>query len=284
MGDTMKNTIWAISTALFAAVTGLAGTAWACSCAFNHTELLAPADGAEDVPTNARIWVGAQTFGGQDVDDAEMLLVVRDGAGDEVAVTFGEVYGNNQLVAVLTPDEPLIPDETYSIELLDSGEVLGTFTAGQGPDEDDPDVPVELERHAEVSERIANQMSSCGYTDIVEITVDFDGVLVVANITGMDDLDPGAVDGEASDVNLDGVLVIGSAGCIWSWPDAEPQATTDLQWGTFDIAGNFSGWSAPTTIELPSAGCGCDATGSNSGPGAALGLALLIACWLRLRR
>ena len=279
----MRIATWAISIGMLTAVLGLDGSAQACSCAAQETELLVPADGDVDVPTNARIWVGAATFGGFDAGDAEMLLVLRDSAGDDVTVTFGEVWGNNQLVAVLTPDEALLPGETYAIELQDS-EVLGTFSVGDGPDDTPPAIPVETDRHAEVSERVAGMESSCGPTDIVEITVESEGFLVVANITGMDDLDTDAVDGHVSDVTLDGVLVLGSAGCIWSWPDAEPQASTDVQWGTFDIAGNFSGWNTPATIELPSAGCSCNASGTGSAPSTAAGMALLLAAWLRLRR
>lgn len=279
----MKTATWAIVLATLTASTGLAGMAWACSCAFNHTELLVPADGAEDVPTNTRIWIGAATFGGSDIGDAEMLVRVLDGVGDEVSVTFGEVWGNNQLVAVLTPTDPFVEGESYAIELEDSA-LLGTFTVGGGPDDTAPDVPVEIDRLAEVSERVPGMESSCGPTDIVELTVQTDGILVVANIPGMDDLDTEAVDGEASDVSIDGVLRIGSAGCTWSWPDAEPNASTDLQWGTFDIAGNFSGWSDTTTIELPGAGCSCDASGTTSVPSVAAGLTLLLASWLRRRR
>jgi len=279
----MKTATWAGSIAILATFTCLAGSASACSCAFNITDLLVPADGTMDVPTNARIWIGAATYDGDDVGDAEVLLRLRDAAGDDVPVTFSEVWGNNQLVAVLTPDEALLSGETYSIELADS-EILGTFAVGDTADDTPPDIPAELDRHAEVSDRVAGMETSCGPSDLVEITLDSDGVLVVANITGADDLDTDSVDGMASDVAIDDVLVIGSAGCTWSWPDAEPQASTDVQWGTFDIAGNFSGWSAPTTIELPAAGCGCDATGAGSAPSATLGLVLLLATLFRLRR
>jgi len=259
--------------AVIAGVT-LAVPALACSCIFEQTGLLSPADGETDVPINARLWVGAGLYQGEP-GDAEGRLALLDAAGDPVAATVTELFGNNDRIAVITPDELLLAGETYSIE-LDEALELGTFTAGDAEDLDAPAVPAELERESSASPRTPGVENSCGPTDMVTLTLDGSALVFVAEVDGWDSLDADAIDGEASELSLDGVLEIGSAGCVWSWPDAEPRASTTVRWGAYDIAGNFSGWSTDEEISIPSAGCSCSVGGEGaSQAGAALLLGLI---------
>jgi MYXO-CTERM domain-containing protein len=260
----------------------VATPALACSCAFEITELLAPADGETDVPLNARVWVGGGTYNGE-AGDAASRLALLDEAGDPVAATVTELFGNNDRIAVITPDDLLVAGQAYTIE-LDEYEVLGEFTAGDVEDLDAPSVPTETDRESSASERIPNQTSSCGPTDMVTLTLDGSGLVYVAEVEGWDSLDADAIDGEASEVSLDGVLQIGSAGCVWSWPDAEPRASTTVRWGAYDIAGNFSGWSTDEEISIPSAGCSCSAGGEGAQHGAAALLLGTFGLILRRRR
>ena len=57
------------------------------------------------------------------------------------------------------------------------------------------------------------------------------------------------------------VVGLGTAGCTAGWPEAGPGARTSVRFGAFDVAGNFSGLSAPIAVRLPG-GCGCAADGS----------------------
>jgi MYXO-CTERM domain-containing protein len=268
---------------IVAAVGGvaLAAPALACSCAFEITELLAPADGEVDVPLNARVWVGGGTYDGEG-GDAASRLVLLDEAGDPVAASVTELFGNNDRVAVITPDELLVAGQTYTLE-LDQYEALGEFTVGDVELSIPPELPVELGRESSASARIHNQTNSCGPTDMVTLTLETTGLVYVAEIEGWDSLDADAIDGEASELSLDGVLQIGSAGCVWSWPDAEPRASTTVRWGVYDIAGNFSGWSDDEEISIPSAGCSCSAGGEGAQSGAAALLLGLVGLAVRRR-
>ncbi len=255
----------------------------ACSCAFDETQMLAPADGETDAPTNARVWVGAGLFWGSRGSSAERVSLL-DGAGAPVDAVATEMAGYIDLVVVLTPAAPLISGETYSIQ-VDEDEVLGTFTVGGDSDTDAPAIPAELDRESSSSARHPNMMSSCGPTDVVSLELEPTGLIYVANIEGVDGLDPDGLTGEASELSATPELYIGSAGCTWSWPDAEPHASTTVRWGAFDIAGNFSGWSEPSDVTIPAAGCSCTLEGgAPPAAGAAAAVLALAALGLRRRR
>ena len=258
--------------AVMAAGLTLAAPAYACSCASEDTQILAPANGEAGVPRNTRVWVGSGVSGSGGASGLELL----DSLGDPVPATVTEVWGNNDRISVLAPDDLLVAGETYTLE-LDEFEIVGEFTVGDDTDDVPPEVPLELDRESSASSRTPGMESSCGPTDMVTLVVDPTGHVLVAEVEGWDGLDVEAIDGGASEVSLDGVLEIGSAGCVWSWPDAEPNASTTVRWGAYDIAGNFSGWSPEESISIPSAGCSCSAGGEGARSGAAaLLLALMV--------
>ena len=262
-------------------VLGAARSADACSCAWLETDFLAPVNGATDVPTNARVWIGSGLYWGEP-GDAEFRIELLDGDGVPVAVSVTDLMGYNDLISVLTPSVPLQAGETYRIR-VDGDETLGTFTVGSGEDTSPPEVPVEEDRTSSADARIPNMMSSCGYSDVVTLTLGNAGLVQVANIEGADALDTDALEGESSDLSVDGQLRIGSAGCTWSWPDAEPGASTTVRWGAYDIAGNFSGWSEPEKVTIPPAGCSC-VLGSATTQAAPLAALLLALSVLAIRR
>lgn len=257
--------------------------AWACSCAFDDTQMLAPADGETDVPTNARVWIGAGLYWGER-GDSEYRLQLLDEDGTPVDVVITELAGYIDMIAVLTPAAPLSPGMVYEIE-VDGEETLGTFEVGSDSDSDAPAVPAELDRESSSSARHPNMMSSCGPTDVVSLTLEDTGLVYVANIEGVDGMDTDGLTGEASELSPSPELYIGSAGCTWSWPDAEPHASTTVRWGAFDIAGNFSGWSDPATVSIPAAGCTCTLDGATpSAAGVTAALLALVGLGLRRRR
>jgi len=256
-----------VLTTIAAAAAGLAlaAPAYACSCASEATQILAPAFGEADVPRNARVWLGASAY---DAGGVESRLELLDSLGDPVPATISELWGNNDRIAVLTPDDLLTAGETYTLE-LDEFEIVGEFTVGDHTDDAPPAVPDEQDRESSASPRTPGVVSSCGPTDIVRLWVDPTGHVLVAELEGWDRLDAEAINGEVSELSLDGELELGSAGCVWSWPDAEPNASTTVRWGAYDIAGNFSGWSPDEDISIPAAGCSCSAGGQGAGRGAA---------------
>jgi hypothetical protein len=249
---------------------------WACSCAWLETEALFPADGQQDVPINARIWVGGGLYW-PEPGDAEHRLALLDGDGAIVEVQYSELTGYNDLIAVMTPTSPLQAGGSYEV-WADGDEVLGRFTVGTDSDTAPPAVPAEIDREASASARVPGMASSCGPSDVVDLTLEDTGLVYVANIEGVEGPDTTALSGESSDLAPAPELRLGSAGCTWSWPDAAPGASTTVRWGVFDLAGNFSGWSEPISVSIPPAGCTCVLGGApttTGGIGACL-LALLV--------
>jgi len=268
----------------------LPGPAQACSCVSNGTDFLAPADGSTDVPTNTRIWVGGFQFGGDSLTTEELnlsppFILARDD-GAQVELIASIIKGNNELIAVFTPAAELVAGGVYSlgeeIYSLDNPVptlvVLATFTVGAEADLEAPELPSELARSSSASPRVAGQVSSCGPTDVVDLSIEATGQVLLAQVGEGRDFDTEALDGEVSELSLDGELDLGVGGCRWSWPEAKPGATADAQWGALDLAGNFSGWTEPTEIVIPAAGCSCSTQGAGvpAGSGAILALLLLI--------
>jgi MYXO-CTERM domain-containing protein len=266
----------ALFTALAALVTVAPRGARACSCAWLETDALFPADGQQDVPTNTRIWVGGGMYWAEP-GDAEYRLTLLDGDGATVEVLYSDLTGYNDLISVMTPTSALQAGETYEI-WVDGDEVLGRFTVGSDSDTSPPTVPAEMDRESSASARVAGMQSSCGPSDVVNLTLENTGLVYVANIEGVEGPDTATLDGESSDLSPAPEFRIGSAGCTWSWPDAAPGASTTVRWGVFDLAGNFSGWSEPVSVSVPPAGCNCVLGGAPRATGgiAAAGLALLV--------
>jgi len=285
--------LWSLSVAL-GAVLSAPGSALACSCAPGNTDFLAPADGSSGVPTNTRIWVGGMHLGGtpqsaEELTTSPPVILQRDD-GTQVGLTAGLIEGNNDLIAVFTPTVELSPEAEYSLlkesySLNDPApvfETLTTFTVGSESDTESPLIPDELSRSASASPRIPGQVSSCGPTDMVDVLVETTGQLIVGQVSDGLEFDPAELNGSVSELSFDGELEIGMAGCQWSWPDAEPGASTELHWGSFDLAGNFSGWTEPTEITIPPAGCSCSAQGGGTPSGAlAIFAFIAVAGWSR---
>ena len=242
---------------LFASIVAVAtlplggSAAHACSCITGWGDLVAPQPGADDVPVNAKVWIGGSNWSNGGGDSDRLRLV--DEAGEDVDIAITEIWGDGQVLAVLSPGALFDTGRSYTV-MNGEAEVLSSFRVGDDEDIDAPAVPVEVSRVASSDPRGPFVPSSCGHSDIVQIEVESEGLFVVANITGEDSLDTGALSGEASQMDSEGTLFIGRAGCTFSWPEAEPGAGTEVRFGTFDMAGNFSGWSAADAVVLPQAG------------------------------
>ncbi len=81
------------------------------------------------------------------------------------------------------------------------------------------------------------------------------------------DFDEEAADGVVSLIAHpdDSVLTVGRSSCGTNWPDAEEGDSTELRYGVYDLAGNFSGWSEPITLTvIEPEGCSCSASASRS--------------------
>lgn len=205
-----------------------------------------PAHGAEDVPTNARLWFDRQaSFLGR---RSELVLVGHDGMELETTQVRLEMFANQALV-VLTPLAPLLPEARHQFWECDGpmcSTLISEFTTGTEADTIPPALPVETDREQG--------------RDTVSLSFDFEGVLIVS--LGDVALDPATLTGSAHSASTDSNVAF-EDDCPYSWPGAAEDEQT-LRYGAFDLAGNFSGWSEPEPLSL--SGCGCSATNRSTPP------------------
>lgn len=279
------------SCALSAAVAFAPRAAHACSCAppgaapgiFPHNGGLAP--------RNTRVWIlNPMATGTFELHGA--------GAPVEVSTTriaaLGSTLGGE--IVVLTPSEPLIAGESYRV-VVSAGfggptQQLGMFEVGSEDDRQAPPVPAIVDVEPEVHEDVG----TCGETRSVNVTAEGEGLVVMRLALPGTTPDLTSVPPEG---NVDFVVNDQGGGYRWGWggpcvawpSDSEVIA---LQMASFDLAGNFSGWSEPETIRRPQfsdpfidcAVAAPDARpgGGNGSAGVVAASALAFAAWLRARR
>jgi MYXO-CTERM domain-containing protein len=268
-------------------VLGMPATAHANSCEVYPTHVL-PLSSTPDVPTNTRIWYAGQSLQSTfDATTGDLLgcddpprLVDADGVEVSTAArSFSFAY-------VLVPDAPLVQGATYSIEhgclnsVVSFGEAMDgvtTFTVTAAADDEPPAQP----------DLAIGETQSIEYDDFVSYSLpvegELEGSILVVDIGDEATLDPAALTVEVSLASTDTEFVIGDA-CVPTWREAEPGASTTVAFASFDLAGNFSGWTEPEPVTVEGdEGCQCR-TGPGGGSTTALGLGLLVLLGLRRHR
>ena len=239
----------------------VARDASACDCVPPHTatELLAPADGANDVPPNAKIWIGA---GFTTVEDASLTLL--DKAGKPVAGHTQALTSGWDLITVFAPDAPLVEGQTYSVKV--GGKQVSRFAVKGGTDLTAPAIPTAGTIEVEIDEG----RSDCGATYMGRVNFLSDGLVMVLDREGESTLDPLGPSGNVSAISFRSErragdrISVGRGPCVNNWPAAKPGAKTQVRLGAFDLAGNFSGFGPPVSVVLR-APCGCSSGGGALG-------------------
>lgn len=216
-------------------------TDYVCEAPFHAGHLVAPRDGAREVPTDTQIWIGLDSLEQVEVDGSEIILVGPDGEvalGPETAL---EIPLSRVLVR--RPAAPLVPDREYGVWLCraERCDVFVTgFRTGPGPHAGAPPRPHLIGEDPD-------QGSGRGY---FSMQVDFEGILVVDRADG--DFDGPGLAGAAVTFSADPAapveLVAGECG---NWSGDSTRAA--LRFGAYDPSGAFSGWSEPSTVEM--SGC-----------------------------
>jgi hypothetical protein len=260
------------------------GSGRACSC--SDFELLAPADGQTDVPTNAKLWL---IIAGQ-----SPFTPTLTGPGGEVPFSVLHLGPEWLQRLVITPVQELTPGATYELATCARGRQgqigqcrkVTRFSVGSRR-ADQPGLPVERGHSAFYLG--GEKGSSCGSspTRTVEFKVDWAGLLLVADIDGANPFpaDPGGLLFAAitnKRYAYQGHFSLGTGPCVSPhWP---AQDTAQVRFGVVNIAGEFSGWSQPSPVTLPEDG-GCQMAGGRGprAPWTAGGLAILLLLLRRLR-
>ena len=254
---------------LFTAALALPATSFACSCMEpGATFFLQPEDGATGVPVNTLVWVGAGQTRGLFEGDPQLPIELLD--ADEVVLpgTEGRLRSLNDTIDVFTPDLLLEADTTYTVRVGE--QVISTFTTGSDVDEEAPPVPEETE--VSTWSRAAEPFgtTSCGPLPAshgVSITWDMQGdsVLVLLDQDGLAEVDTDGIAGSAPGLAPHGSASLGNGFVCGgdTWEEARLGATTEVRYASFDLAGNFSGWSEPEEVTVR-AGSGCSAAGDTT--------------------
>jgi len=205
-------------------------------------------------------------------------------------LTGGEtrLRGNWDLLDVFTPDFLLEPNATYSIRVNDA--IHATFTTGAEADNEPPAVPSITEQSTWSRGPYIPDGGMCGNgaaSHGISVGWDMgDAFVLVMDANAMADVDTDLIDGTVPSLALHGHTSLGKGfGCGGdNWDGARNGADAAISGGTYDIAGNFSGWSeAETIVVRPDPTEGCSAAGSSRPSLLALAIALLGGVLIRRR-
>lgn len=211
--------------------------------------IVAPVDGAQEVPTNTLVWLDETTAELAEGEGALHLLSVD---GDDVPLArTSEIRASTGTLTVWRPERDLLPDSRYVLSTREGvNHKLAEFRTRSGPDDAAPVIP-DVDLLTEIADHITT-------------TVRFDGLLVVA--AGEDDLDAGDRTGDVLGVGL---------------PD-EPidlvahQSVNSVRVGVYDLAGNFSGFTDPLKLEREKSPVSAACTVSDDPPSALLVILLAL--------
>ncbi len=225
------------------AVCFVSAPARATSC-IGRAEFLIP-ESTSQVPSNTLIWTTGRCENG--------ILTKKGGAVVPFSI--------RQLGAIqaLQPESELEIGATYDLTDCDAfGGVTTTFTVTSGADTTPPNVPV-----FQPGDTYNSIYNACGEYELVQLDVVPQDDLLVLDIASRSTLDPTTLTGAPVDFfSGSHQVVIGNQGRVRSnWSFEDDGDAVDTRLGAFDLAGNFSGMSAPQTIQL---GCGCTTVQSSN--------------------
>lgn len=270
-----------------AAVMLLPDIARPCSRRCRRPSVLMPAADATDIPLNARIWIGEEELSGRSAVAWGLThpRLVDTTTDVEVPLKESVLQSDSGSVLVYTPESKLLPNHTYRLDGDD--QTVLSFTTGTTEDTTPPEPPRVLSEEF-ISDAADFELfeSSCGSTSTygARYSLAFTGLVAVIDVRHRADIPT-----EFGDISVPGLVTpgtnAGEATIFVGTPawcggvQVSPGSQTELRFGTYDIAGNFSGFTDPLPVKIPS-GCGC-ASGSEASSVLLLGMALLH--WKRKR-
>lgn len=193
---------------------------------------------ASQAPRNTRVWILASAPGSTFYPSMTYDWLNAEGERVPFGVVSIPVQDTMSLL-VLTPDAPLDVPASYRIEACQSGrvrqcEVITEFSTFDSIDEDAPALPEATER--ETIEEGVTEFSIRGDT------------LVVADIDGAGGESPFDEGARLAHLANRGTMRFGEGVCT---PKVFEGRHAQVRFGTFDLAGNFSGFTEPVRVEAP---------------------------------
>ena len=238
------------------------GTAHALSCATNM--LTAPAPDQANVPTNALLWGYSLAYTRLLGPSGEVIPL------DERALRVAQLDQHRGVVPILVPRGDLQPNTRYTIEVDHAGPGVdrSEFITGAGPAGEPPAPPTLIASEpviglswssASVMRWVSLEFQSIRERGLILIGISVDpargGTPEVASVESIfvDDTslpEEAILEGPTVEwASQDDWVSAGIADCA-TWPEGAPDAVNG-RFGTFDLAGNFSGW-ADVSLEIPS--------------------------------
>jgi hypothetical protein len=241
-------------------------TARACSCGAS-VDVRAPQPGASEVPTNTSIWLGFSHNFELQLEALGQEFVLFSPEGESLQLSSTRIIVDAGFLLVITPNAPLEANARHELWLCDAmtcRDEVTNFVTGDGPDLEVPELPIELDR-----EHDGHGPGPCGRARWVTFEVEHEGILLV-DVSGAASLDAEARTGRTTLATSSPRFTLGEGLCLLGWPGGK---SNDIRLGAFDLAGNFSGWSEPTSVSL--SGCGCHTSGRKGSLLALIGLLAL---------
>lgn len=210
------------------------------------SEWIGPADGATNVPTNPCVWVGSAHVNESDT------VAIRPLGGFEVNGTQTHVEERRETgatrVHVFCPADPLQAGVTYEITV--GGQLLSSFVTGTEDDDVPPPVPkVESRTTEEKPARVRVDLGTVEALTIARLKGDGIG-------NAFEAFDENRIAGVIAAATVDGVLSIEQPieqdSAIADLPSVATDNALTFEIGSFDVSGNFSGWSSAQPLS-----CAC---------------------------
>jgi hypothetical protein len=235
----------AASLLLAAAVCSLEACSYRCDppcVALVGPGLLAPSDGATGVPTDALIWIGdlqvARADAGAFKSSAAAITVSGPNgpiSGSSNRITF---FTGNGAITVFRPSSPLAPETVFTVTV--NGGLVATFTTGSATTGPAPAVP-------QVKQSVQHSEPFTCFFDSNTFSMTAPGLLVVAQFEGEEPAFNVSVPSgqlRAFTPAGSGARIDFDQGGCGNWDGSPARA----RFATFDIAGQFSGWTGWFTL------------------------------------
>lgn len=216
---------------------------------------LLPADLETEVPIDTLVWVVLHDYSSWRQPPAP-TVTVTDSAGDAVSGSLdSSLAGSTGAALAWTPTEAFEPESDYRVEVTwEEGEVddltpmEATFTTGDEVSGAAPREPVVMRIETETEPNEFQGWSCPSYLGSDRAVVEIDSA-------GRVNLLAWAEDGAPPADPFDGVADARADSTLGIHDELPPATRLRLHVGTFDLAGNFSGWSDEVVTTMPAAGC-----------------------------